>query len=461
MNLEVISFLLRSSLLVVLFLWIGGFKGYAQVAYATGTSVDDGTYDFHEQYDITQYEISPPKVYSLDQFVPKVGNQLHYPHDIGWSIAAATTIVNAVYSGVFNKENTIDEFRSPYFVNMLWSSEINTCEQPQSLSRSIDKLRNTGIPKLKEYIDFCPTSVNQAVVDSAGKLDKYRYEKAFERTASAKEKVYRIKTNVSLDRPVIISFHCPPSFVNALDFWSPKEAMSEEFPLHSVVVIGYDDEAYGGAFQVLNSWSRRWGNEGKMWIRYEDADFIRYGYSVGYRSADQSRGDVSIVKGDLEFNNVGTKSLLSFTRFNPRGFYQFHAGAEELKFNLTGKLNKPFYLKMYYKSGGEVQQIYPIETWRSSLFEYSYNEIEVPGDGNFYTIEEDMFSSLYLFISLDNIDKIDFTELVKTTETIYDVLFVDGYQFSREISWDNQVTSFYSRLYEGEIIPLVIGLDFH
>lgn len=458
MNPEVISYLLRTSL-VHLCIFLAYTSVYSQTEYATGTALDDATYDFHEQFDITQYTISLPRVYSLNQFVPKVGNQLKYPHDIGWSVASATTIVDAVYSGEFNRENTISELRSPYFVNMLWAGELDPCSQPMSLARTIDRLRETGIPKLQDYVSFCPTEKEDKILELGKANHGYRFDKVFDREASIEEKVYRIKTKVSMDRPVILAFHCPPSFVSAQDFWSPKEAMSDQFPLHSVVVVGFDDELYGGAFQVLNSWSRRWGNDGLMWVRYEDVDFLRYGYSVGYRARDG--GELSVVKGELSFNDAITDKELTFVRFNPRGFYQFSVGTDDLQFNLKGILNKPFYLKMYYKSGAEVVQIYPMDTWRSSLFEYSFMDFSIPGDRNYYTIEQDRFSSLFVFISQNNIDQVDFGELVENSETIYDLMFSDSFSFSREVIWDNEHPNFYSRLYDGEIIPLVIGLEFN
>ena len=31
---------------------------------------------------------------------------------------------------------------------------------------------------------------------------------------------------------------------------------------HAMVVVGYDDDKYGGAFEILNSWGTYWGNKG-------------------------------------------------------------------------------------------------------------------------------------------------------------------------------------------------------
>jgi hypothetical protein len=39
-------------------------------------------------------------------------------------------------------------------------------------------------------------------------------------------------------------------------------------------VVGYDDNLYGGAFEVLNSWGTSWGNNGYVWIKY--SDFVRF-----------------------------------------------------------------------------------------------------------------------------------------------------------------------------------------
>lgn len=39
---------------------------------------------------------------------------------------------------------------------------------------------------------------------------------------------------------------------------------------HALCIIGYDDNRFGGAFEIVNSWSSDWGNSGYLWIRYRD-----------------------------------------------------------------------------------------------------------------------------------------------------------------------------------------------
>ena len=32
--------------------------------------------------------------------------------------------------------------------------------------------------------------------------------------------------------------------------------------MHAMTIIGYDDNKYGGAFEVMNSWGEAFGNKG-------------------------------------------------------------------------------------------------------------------------------------------------------------------------------------------------------
>jgi hypothetical protein len=41
-------------------------------------------------------------------------------------------------------------------------------------------------------------------------------------------------------------------------------------------VIGYDDGRNGGAFELMNSWGRKWGNGGYMWVPY--SAFVDFGF---------------------------------------------------------------------------------------------------------------------------------------------------------------------------------------
>ena len=41
-----------------------------------------------------------------------------------------------------------------------------------------------------------------------------------------------------------------------------------------MLLIGYDDNKYGGSFLILNSWGSKFGDNGKIWVNYDD--FFEY-----------------------------------------------------------------------------------------------------------------------------------------------------------------------------------------
>lgn len=40
---------------------------------------------------------------------------------------------------------------------------------------------------------------------------------------------------------------------------------------HAITIVGYDDNRYGGAFKVINSWGQTWGDGGYFWMPYDFA----------------------------------------------------------------------------------------------------------------------------------------------------------------------------------------------
>jgi C1A family cysteine protease len=51
--------------------------------------------------------------------------------------------------------------------------------------------------------------------------------------------------------------------------WQGKHPLKNQDP-HAICIIGYDDNRFGGAFEIVNSWGATWGNSGYLWIKYSD-----------------------------------------------------------------------------------------------------------------------------------------------------------------------------------------------
>ena len=75
-------------------------------------------------------------------------------------------------------------------------------------------------------------------------------------------------------------------------FWNPESGDKTASGGHAMVVVGYDDEKE--AFEIMNSWSTQWGNDGFFWVKYKDfGKQCIYGYQllIGKKMIDNDLGD--------------------------------------------------------------------------------------------------------------------------------------------------------------------------
>jgi len=95
-----------------------------------------------------------------------------------------------------------------------------------------------------------------------------------------------IKEHLAKDVPVVIGMMVGQSFMQDMmgkELWTPTnmDASGMGQGGHAMCVIGYDDRKFGGAFQIMNSWTPQWGNNGIGWVRYGDfKNYVREAYGM-------------------------------------------------------------------------------------------------------------------------------------------------------------------------------------
>ena len=89
--------------------------------------------------------------------------------------------------------------------------------------------------------------------------------------------------------------------------WNP---LSNEQKLggHAMLVVGYDNYRNGGSFEVMNSWGKRFGDNGFVWIKYSDMrKYCKEAYVIeigdSFRKAKCSRGDCANSWSRYRYNN--------------------------------------------------------------------------------------------------------------------------------------------------------------
>jgi hypothetical protein len=148
--------------------------------------------------------------------------------------------------------------------------------------------RNGGVP-LKEYPydeQDCQREPSTGQLQEGRKNTIHGFTRLTEGDNIQKINVRAVKEHLSKDAPVVIGMMVGQSFMQGMmgqELWQPSGMDQSQMGMggHAMCVIGYDDRKFGGAFQIMNSWTPQWGNNGIAWVRYGDfKEYVREAYGI-------------------------------------------------------------------------------------------------------------------------------------------------------------------------------------
>ncbi len=229
-----------------------------------------------------------PESFSIKKFAPYVFQQ-QLSTCVAYSSATALTMMNAILKRETDVKNISLEIVSPHWIYFRNKDVTDDqCKEGLDIEKAMKDILNYGVPYMLfvEYPEYYPFGDVQ--------LCNY-YPPDFEKDAeialvNRPDEILRIsysediKAVISKGLPVIIGMNVPVSFENCFgkELWTPTavETILDGYG-HAMVVVGYDDKKYGGAYEILNSWGESWGNEGYIWIKYSDfKKFFLGGYAL-------------------------------------------------------------------------------------------------------------------------------------------------------------------------------------
>jgi hypothetical protein len=233
-----------------------------------------------------------PASVDLSKYAPSVINQDDSGVCVGMSTAYyMRTILEAISKNITDKAE-IDKiaFSPSYMYNLLKETNDPDCKKGAELKKAFDALKVKGVATYAQQ-DFpnCSNNLSLNVSESSKIIE---YVRLFS-LADGSENVDLItKKALSENTPVVVGFTLTESIgqLSANGFWKNLwrkimaffgKSVLEDIGLwnpqgsrnlggHAVCVVGYDDAKFGGAFKVINSWGKNWGEEGYFWIRYAD-----------------------------------------------------------------------------------------------------------------------------------------------------------------------------------------------
>lgn len=224
-----------------------------------------------------------PEAVSLLKYAPARGDQGQQGSCVAWSSAyAAQTILTAAATGA--DPNSI-VFSPSYLYNQI---RLDGC-QGSYVQRAMESMQKNGGVPLKDYPyndQDCEREPSSTQIQEGRQNAIHGFSRLTEGDQLNKISVRAVKEHLSKDAPVVIGMMVGQSFMQDMmgkELWQPSGMDASQMGMggHAMCVIGYDDRKFGGAFQIMNSWTPQWGNNGIGWVRYGDfKEYVREAYGI-------------------------------------------------------------------------------------------------------------------------------------------------------------------------------------
>jgi len=349
-----------------------------------------------------------PTAVSLQPYAPTVGNQGQTGTCTAWATAyGARTILESITKNREYSPQTDSAVFSPSYVyNQIRSYQ--DCEHGTNIGNALTLIQNQGVAKLSNFRFDCNKPITQRDREFASAYKIKDFKRLF--SINDTEKIQPVKKALSQKKPVIIGMKTPDSFNNAKQIWQPLQSDYHQSNLggHAMVVIGYDENKYGGSFQLMNSWGTRWGDNGFTWIRYRDFEhFVKYAYEMIPNPPPQ---EPTRLGGELKFIDSNGNEM-SATYSHKSNFYKMNQPYKTgTRFNFFIKNAQPAYLYAFgLDAQNKVSTIFPHNRKISAFLGYKNSSIAFPDENSYIQMDnhigKDYFIVLYSKDKL-NIDSI-------------------------------------------------------
>lgn len=364
---------------------LGLFSNAAAEEYGSGLIFDDSGYQQTPQkvgLSRSLYDNLPSRA-SLKAYAPFPHHQGIFSTCVGWATAyTARTILAARARGLTDRKAITEQAFSPGFVYASLQPDDPYCERGSSISHALQLLRETGVPSYRSFAEDCPAGLPPKLQSQAAEHKIKDFSRLFNLNDSAELKVRVVKKALAEQRPVVIGMKNPPSFrkQRGLELWEPSEDPQTIRNGHALVVVGYDDQRHGGAFELQNSWGEGWGKDGYIWVRYDDfSRFTRQAYELKGAPPAATRqrlqGELRFVLADGgEMNARYDKGLYRMEQAYPGG----------TRFRIYLRNRAPAYVYVFGSDQtGAVFPLFPHADNISPALDYQDNEIALPDEAHY------------------------------------------------------------------------------
>ena len=362
-----------------------------------------------------------PISHSIEKFVPNVGSQRQSGSCVAWAFSyyGMSSIYNKKYGITSIAGKRANAFDPWFLFNQISYLDEDTCANGVN---ELELLRISNRIGNKKML-FSPKNINcETDWESISLKNVVEYTKPYRfidweqiNASEDSNSVDKVKSEISkYSYPVMIGISRYGKGLDNLynDTGSDKgkdgifkpNFDDKVYDGHMMTIVGYDDNINGGSFRVVNSWGKDWGDNGYMWMsyndyrRYTDTTFTVY---VSFDSGDQGGTELNV--GNYKRINLSLNNNIRYEGIvNDQG-----------EFNGEGVL---------YRTNENNEYEYVVGTWNNGIRDGFFLEIR-GGDWWYSCFEngnklEDCKSNPYGFASSNK-----FNDIVNDLEMFSDKFF--------------------------------------
>ena len=256
-------------------------------ANAQGLIIDDKHLEAFEPYqpeDLGFAEDLPAKS-SLRAYAPTPRNQ-QGSTCVGWASAYAAMSIQFNYNYGITDRLEKDAFAfDPYFLyHQIKGTDNFDCGKGSSLLNALLAMRDYGVKRqLMPAHIVCENDLAESLYNqSLGFAKPFRIKDALIFDLEGAETRETMKYAITLGMPVLIGTNITEQMEidsrakhgAGVGLWEPKPEYKDKLGGHAMCIIGYDDNKFGGAWEIQNSWGTDIGDNGYIWVKYEDFNQI-------------------------------------------------------------------------------------------------------------------------------------------------------------------------------------------
>jgi hypothetical protein len=239
-----------------------------------------------------------PSSISYRRYAPSIQSQGNEATCVGWSVAyAQLSTQQNLLMGVTNPTEKICRSMDPYFLyGYIKNNGDKWCKEGTSMADAMQVLMAKGTkPWIWDPWLACNsrTTFSEFTTALASNYVIRDYT-----AVPYDDLVLNVKKALFYEFIVSVGVNLTESFqagsAAKYGLWTPS---STEKPIggHAMCVVGYDDKKFGGAFEVMNSWGKEYGDNGFVWIKYSDFNkYVSEAYVLDagdYQKGECSKGD--------------------------------------------------------------------------------------------------------------------------------------------------------------------------